>query len=169
MEIEIPKDSNLRIEGNCITLKIGAEEHLIKFNSQKLKVAQKDGKVEILPIKKTRRETHAMANSIGKHLKNLFSGGKKQFEKKLQVVYAHFPVSVEVKGKEIYIKNFLGEKRAREANVIGNTQVQVSGQDIIIKGSDIEAVGQTAANIIQAVRITGKDRRVFQDGIYLVK
>ena len=38
--------------------------------------------------------------------------------------------------------------------------------DIIVKGSDREKVGQTAANIERCCVVKKRDRRVFQDGIY---
>ncbi len=168
MEIEIPKNCALSIEGESIRVKSGAEEEVVKFNSKKLNVALKDGKIVISTIRKSRRRTSSMINSISKHLRNFFNGITTPYEKKLQVIYAHFPISVEVKGSEVQIKNFLGEKQARKARVMGRAQVIVKGQDITVKGSSAEAVGQTAANIMQAVKIIGKDRRVFQDGIYLV-
>ena len=39
---------------------------------------------------------------------------------------------------------------------------------VVITGVDREKVGQTAAIIERACRVTGRDRRVFQDGIYIV-
>jgi large subunit ribosomal protein L6 len=47
-------------------------------------------------------------------------------------------------------------------------EVKVDGQDITVSGIDREAVGQTAANIEQACRIVGVDRRRFPDGIFIV-
>ncbi|MFH1257977.1 MAG: 50S ribosomal protein L6 [Candidatus Micrarchaeota archaeon] len=169
MEVAIPQNCSVRIEGGYLIVKAGSEEHKIHFDSKKIRVEIKDGSVAMVSIKKQRRKTHAMINSIRKHLTNMFGGGSVVYQKKLSVIYAHFPVSIEVKGKAIQIKNFLGEKVPREAVIVGNTQVQVSGQEINVKGSNKEEVGQTAANIVQAVRIVGKDRRVFQDGIYLIK
>ncbi|MMZ70429.1 50S ribosomal protein L6P [compost metagenome] len=46
-------------------------------------------------------------------------------------------------------------------------KVTVKGSDVIVEGIDIEAVGQTAANIERATKITGFDRRKFMDGIYI--
>ena len=40
--------------------------------------------------------------------------------------------------------------------------------DVTVTGSDREKVGQTAANIERACKIKKRDRRVFQDGIYIV-
>ena len=49
---------------------------------------------------------------------------------------------------------------------MGDTKVEVKGQDIILTGIEREDVGQTMGNIEQACRITKFDRRIFQDGIY---
>ena len=48
-------------------------------------------------------------------------------------------------------------------------KVNVKGTDIIVEGVDIEKVGQAAGKIEQLCRITNKDRRIFQDGIYIVE
>ncbi|TRM73728.1 50S ribosomal protein L6, partial [Sulfolobus sp. E5] len=45
----------------------------------------------------------------------------------------------------------------------------IKGEDIVVEGSDIEAVAQTASNIELASKIRGFDRRVFSDGIFLYK
>jgi large subunit ribosomal protein L6 len=60
----------------------------------------------------------------------------------------------------------LGEKVPRIANILGDTKVEVNGQDIVLTGTNKEDVGQTCANIEQACRISKYDRRIFQDGIY---
>jgi large subunit ribosomal protein L6 len=62
----------------------------------------------------------------------------------------------------------LGERVPRVAKIVGKTQVKVEGSDLIVTGINIEEVGQTAANIEQACRIVGYDRRKFMDGIYIV-
>ena len=48
-------------------------------------------------------------------------------------------------------------------------QVKVENKsDVFVSGVDREKVGQTAAIIEKACRIRGRDRRIFQDGIYIV-
>jgi large subunit ribosomal protein L6 len=87
---------------------------------------------------------------------------------KMKIVYSHFPISVEVKGKEVLIKNFTGERSPRKAHIIGYTSVRMEGKDtVLIEGIDIEEVAQTAANIQQSTKIRKKDIRVFMDGIYV--
>jgi large subunit ribosomal protein L6 len=51
--------------------------------------------------------------------------------------------------------------------IIGDVKVKVEGDDIIVQGSNLEDVSQTAANIEQATKVKKKDPRVFLDGIYV--
>ena len=65
------------------------------------------------------------------------------------------------------IENFTGERSPRVVEIVGGTKVKVRGEDIIVQGTNIEDVSQTAANIQQATKIKRKDPRVFLDGIYV--
>ena len=47
--------------------------------------------------------------------------------------------------------------------------VKVEGSEIIIESTNKELAGQAAADIEQLTRITNKDRRIFQDGIYITE
>jgi large subunit ribosomal protein L6 len=85
----------------------------------------------------------------------------------MKVLYSHFPMQVEVKGDTVEVRNFLGEKHPRETKVVGDTEVDVSEEEIVLHGPDKDHVGQTAANIEQLTYTNDKDVRVFQDGIYI--
>jgi large subunit ribosomal protein L6 len=91
------------------------------------------------------------------------------FTYEMKIVYSHFPVKAGVKGSEFVIENFLGEKFPRKTRIVGDTKVEVKGDQVVLTGPDVEAVGQTAANIEQATRIRGFDPRIFQDGIYITR
>jgi large subunit ribosomal protein L6 len=85
----------------------------------------------------------------------------------MEVFYSHFPMKVRVENDEVVIENFLGEKAPRRTTIHGDTEVSVDGEEITLTGSDIESVGQTAADIEQLTRVKDKDIRVFQDGVYI--
>ena len=48
-------------------------------------------------------------------------------------------------------------------------KVNIQGDIIIVEGLEIEKVSQTAARIEQATRLTKVDRRVFQDGCFIIE
>jgi large subunit ribosomal protein L6 len=100
-------------------------------------------------------------------IESAIKGVTEGYSKKLKVLYAHFPATLEVKGKDLLIKNFLGEKNPRKAKIVGDsTKVDAKGQQLTISGPDKESVGQTLANLRAAIKIRKFDPRVFQDGIY---
>jgi large subunit ribosomal protein L6 len=99
----------------------------------------------------------------------MITGVTKGYEYKMKMVYSHFPIQLKAEGNLLLIGNFLGEKKSRKANILGNTKVTIKGDQVIINGINKEDVGQTAANIQQATKIRRFDPRVFQDGVYLVE
>lgn len=111
----------------------------------------------------------ALENTAYAHIKNMMVGVKDGFKTKMKMIFAHFPMTVEIKGKDMFIKNFLGEKQPRKAVIVGDVKIEVKGQEVFVSGSNIEFVGQTVANIRTATKIRFKDGRVFQDGIYPIE
>jgi large subunit ribosomal protein L6 len=67
----------------------------------------------------------------------------------------------------VAIENFTGERSPRIVKIVGDTKVIVKDEDVIVQGTNIEHVSQTAANIETATKIKIKDPRVFLDGIYI--
>ena len=100
----------------------------------------------------------------------MFRGVTEGYTYQLKIVFNHFPLKVAVnkKDKRVEVNNYMGGHAPRFANIVGGCKVKVSGADVTVEGNDIEAVGQTAANLERATSRGGFDKRVFQDGIYIV-
>ena len=100
---------------------------------------------------------------------NMIKGVTVGFTYHLKIVFSHFPMKVTVKGDRVEINNYMGGHAPRYANIMKGCTVKVNGQDVTVEGNDIEACGQTAANLERATSRLGFDKRTFQDGIYIVQ
>ncbi|BAZ98095.1 MULTISPECIES: 50S ribosomal protein L6 [Methanothermobacter] len=165
-EIPIPDGVDVTIDGG-VTVKGPKGELSRKFNHSEISMAVEDDKV-VLEVKFPKKKDKAMIGTVRAHISNMITGVTEGFRYRMKIVYAHFPMSVKVAGDKVVIENFLGERHPRTARIVGDTKVQVKGDEVEITGINKEHVGQTMANIEQATKIKGRDPRVFQDGIYLV-
>ena len=114
-------------------------------------------------------KTNATVGTFESHVQNMFHGVTEGWEYEMEVFYSHFPMQVYAEGDEVVIENFLGEKAPRRTTIHGDTDVSIDGEELTISGADKEAVGQTAADIEQLTKVSGKDNRVFQDGVYITQ
>lgn len=160
--MEIPQGITFRVDGNKISAK-GPQGEVHKIVPKGSKVSVNGSKVEVQAPNK------AIQGTLESILRNMAHGVSSGYSKNLKLLYAHFPITIEVKGSDITIKNFLGEKMPRKTVLIGSTKVLAKGQNVTVSGPDKEAVGQTIANLRTAMRIKDKDGRVFQDGIFEVE
>ncbi len=167
-EVEIPEGVNVEILGKKVKVSgpKGNLEREFKIKED-IKIEKKENKL-IVSSESERRKIKALVGTIAAHIRNMVKGVTKGFTYKLKVVFTHFPVKVKVEDDKVLIENFLGERVPRVAKRVEGVEIQVKGQDIILTGIDIEKVGLMASRLEQACRITGKDRRVFQDGIWIV-
>ena len=127
----------------------------------------------VLSTDSLRKHDRAMIGTTRSHLQNMIIGVTEGFTYRLFIYFKHFPMTVEVKDRKVYIDNFLGEKSPRWAKKEGDVQVEVISDQIIVRGIDKEAVAQTAANIHLAARVRNRSLHGrgggpgFLDGIYV--
>ena len=168
-KIAIPKDVTVEIDKMRIRVK-GPKGELSKdFDSplfNNIISIEKNSEI-IIKSNSDNRKITAMVGTIRSHINNMILGVTIGFRYKMKIFYSHFPMSVTVKDGDVEIRNFLGEKGARIAKITGDTIIELEKSEIVLKGINIEAIGQTCANIEQACKLSKRDRRVFQDGIYL--
>jgi large subunit ribosomal protein L6 len=164
--VEIPEGVEVVVSGNDFAVKGNGKELKRSFDLGKVKAKVGDGKI-LLAAKGATRNESRMIGTTWAHLKNMIKGVAGDFVYELKVCNVHFPMNVKLNGDVITIKSFLGETTERKAKVLPNVKVDIKGSDITVSSSDIEAAGQTAANLEKATRLTGRDRRIFQDGIFI--
>ena len=126
-----------------------------------------DGGDVVIESEQEDAKTMSTLGTFESHVENMFYGVTEGWEYEMEVFYSHFPMQVNVEGGDVVIENFLGERAPRRTTIHGNTDVDVSGEHVTLSGPSIEDVGQTAADIEQLTRVTDKDVRVFQDGVYI--
>jgi len=170
MEIEIAKGVAIQIDDKNVSVKGPKGKASQDFNDPRfndLVVIVKEGDKIKVYTDSDKKKIKAIIRTIGSQIKNMVMGTSEGFVYKLKITYIHFPMTVEVKGKEVHIKNFLGEKGARIAKIMGDAEVKIQKDEVSVTGADKKAVSQTAANIEQVCSVKKLDRRVFQDGIYI--
>jgi|TARA_B110000444_G_scaffold199823_1_gene191253 large subunit ribosomal protein L6 len=169
--ISLPEGVNASLDGNNVTISKDGNSVSREFRHPRVDVKNVDGSLQVfcdLP----RRSERALAGTWNAHLTNMVKGIDTGFEYRLQAVYSHFPMTIKVQGNQLTVTNLFGEKVPRVAKLPwspSEVEVRVENKtDVIVKGADREKVGQTAANIERSCVIKKRDRRVFQDGIYVV-
>ncbi len=167
-EIEIPEDVKITVEGRKIVFE-GPKGKIERGIFHPLVSAKVEDNKVILETPKDDRKNKRILNTWVAHVKNDIKGVREGYEYQLKVVYTHFPMTVKVEGDKVVIQNFAGERSPRYAKILPGVEVKVNKQDITVSGIDLWKVSQTAANLENATRVTGRDRRIFQDGIYIVK
>ncbi len=168
-KIVIPEGVTVEIVGPVIKAKGPKGENEKILAHYKIKISKEDDKTLLAMCKKPTKREKTMIYSFIAHIKNLLEGVKSGFVYKVKICSSHFPMSVSVEKDEVVIKNFFGEKIPRKSRIMPGVEVKIEGSMITVQGIDKEKTAQTAACIEQATRITNRDRRVFQDGCYVVE
>ncbi|MFB6269362.1 MAG: 50S ribosomal protein L6 [Halobacterium sp.] len=168
VEIEIPDDATAEVDHLDLTVEGPEGSVTRRLWYPDVTVSVEDDAV-VVESSEDDAKTLSTVGTFESHVENMFHGVTDGWEYRLQVHYSHFPMQVEVEDGDVVIQNFLGEKAPRRTPIRGDTDVDVDGEEVTLSGPSIEDVGQTAADIEQLTRVTDKDTRVFQDGVYIVE
>ncbi len=166
--IELPEGITAEVKDNTVSIKGAGKEATRQLKANGISFKHENNSIVVIG-KPASRKINAVVNTIASHLNNMVSGLENEYVYKMVIVYSHFPMNVAIKGKIIEIKNFVGEKKPRNAKIVEGATVTVKGKDVVVKSHSKEAAGQTAANLESATKVRGKDKRVYQDGIFIVK
>jgi large subunit ribosomal protein L6 len=166
--IELPEGFSAEKIGNEVVMKGNSKELRKKFDFGRLNFSVEGSNIKLSASNGTRRESKVIG-TIEAHLKNMIKGLQEGFTYELEICNVHFPMNVKVEGDKVSIKSFLGEKKDRFAKIAEGSEVKIKGNQIVVTSDDIEKAGQTATNLEKAAVPKARDRRIFQDGIFLVK
>lgn len=167
-KIIIPEGIDCTLEGKLLTCKFKDKQLSRKINIPGTAVKIHENSI-IFECPAGNKNHNKKISTFKAHINNMFSGLKEPFIYTLQAVNVHFPMTLKTEKNHLLINNFLGEKNPRKAEILPGVDVQVKGQQIIVSSPDKELAGHTAANIERATKVRKKDRRIFQDGVYITE
>ena len=164
-EVEIPEGVTITQKKHMLTFVGPLGKTHQSFRKIPVKIEIADSKVVLATIEYRKRD-YAILHAARSLIRNICEGLITGYTIKMKVVFAHFPITVKVEGKDVIIENFQGERAPRKTKVWGDTKVVPKGDDVVITGHVLTDVSQTAAEIENGSRVKNKDHRVFLDGVY---
>ncbi|MFH0961994.1 MAG: 50S ribosomal protein L6 [archaeon] len=168
-EIEFSGQAGVSVSFSGKTLVVRGPKGEVRrnFSNPFVAISVEGGKVllESGPKKKPK----AVIESSVAHINNMLVGATKGFRYRLEIVQSHFPSKVTSSGGVVKIENFTGEKCPRLVKIEKGVRIKVEGKDVFLSGPDLEAVAKSAQKLEDGTKIRKKDRRTFQDGIYIME
>ena len=170
--VKIPEDVEVSFEDLKLRVKgkLGEVERNFynRGTANIIKIEKIGEEIKITSKKDTKKEKALIGTTIA-HINNLFKGVSSGYKYELKVVYVHFPLSVKKNNNEIVVSNFLGQKGDKKMKIPENVKIEIKKQDITVSGIEKELTGQTAADLEKLTKVCKKDRRRFQDGIFIME
>lgn len=165
-KLDIPKGVDVKIEHGVIRVKGPKGEVSRKLVNPKIHIEMSSNEIKLRSAKGSKREK-TMIYTFKAHIKNMLKGVVEPFVYKLKICSTHFPITAAVAKDEFSVQNFLGEKVPRRFKIAKGVTIKVQGAEVTVESADLEAAGMTASAIEQLCRIADRDRRIFQDGIFI--
>jgi len=167
--VTIPEDVNVSLSEDGVVTITGPKGKLSRQFLSPVVDLFHEGSELTVRVDMPRRKQAALAGTWVAHLNNMVRGVTQGFTYNLKAFYSHFPMTLAQKGDKFIVNNYFGERVPRTAAILDGVTVKISKKvEVTVTGIDKENVGQTAANIERCTTVKNRDRRVFQDGIYLL-
>lgn len=129
--------------GNSVTMKGPKAELTAHVPSDRVTIVQKDGAVTVSP-RNPDEPTHSAASGLVRQIiANLAKGAVEEFTKELE--YAGVGYRAAVEGDKLVLN--MGYSHPVELKTPAGIAVEVKKNVIRVTGSDLQAVGQFAANV----------------------
>lgn len=166
-QVPIPEGVSVTYENGEFTV---AAKNTVKrrLYRPEIDVSVSNDVIELSAKDATQREKRQM-NTMRSHIRNLLRGATEGHRYKLKICSGHFPMNVSISNGKLEVKNFLGEAVPRRLKIKEHADVKVDGDEIVVVSPYKEVAGSQASDIEQLTRVTNKDRRIFQDGLFIIE
>ncbi len=141
--VPVPQGVTVTIAADLVTVKGGKGTLSLPLNSRHVKVVQ-DGNVLKIEKASEEREADMIAGSTRAHLANIVEGVSKGYERKLELVGVGY--RAQAQGKNLNLTLGFSHPVVYVAPE-GITIETPSQTEIVLKGSDVQKIGQVAADI----------------------
>jgi large subunit ribosomal protein L6 len=165
--VEFPEKINITVVDGRVTIKGPKGELSREFRDPRTRMEVRGHELVFMVDTFTKNEKKLIGTYVA-HTENMIRGVTEGHEYALKICSGHFPMNVTVTNNQLVVKNFLGEKVPRTLRYSKDVKVAVDGEKITVQGINKELVSQVAASMELLTRRTKFDKRVFQDGIYIV-
>ncbi len=167
-KMKIPEGCS--VEFNNYTIKVKGSEGEItrKITTPRIIFGVENGSISFTAKKPSKREK-MLIHTYKAHLENMFKGVTQGHTYRLKICSGHFPMSVAIKNNVLEVKNFLGEKVPRTLKLKPGADVKIEGDIIVISSTEKEIAGQIASEMEKLTKRANFDKRIFQDGIYIIE
>ena len=166
--LPVPAGITVEVSDNTVHIKGPKGEVSRRFVIPRVAVELKAGNIVLSAKRATKREKAKLYSTLA-HLKNMIRGVQSPFVYILKVCSGHFPMNISFANNKLAVKNFLGEKIPRVTVIPQGTALKIEADRITVSSCDPELAGRTASNIEQLTRISLRDKRIFQDGIFITE
>jgi len=166
--VKIPENCEVKISDKFVSVKKNNEEIKVPCKIKNFQPKIEENSI-ILEKKAGNKTDKKLIHSLSSHLTNAFNGLEKKYEYKLQICSIHFPMNAKVEKDKLVVKNFFGERKDRILTIKPGVELKIENDIITVTSSDKDLAGEQASEIEALTRIQSRDRRVFQDGIWIIK
>lgn len=165
--VELPEGVTMSIDKSTVTLTKAENSLSREFPTAMLTISQEKNNIK-LKGNSHNAKNRAIVGTFNAHINNMLKGLEKPFSYKLRIASVHFPMTAAINNGIFELKNFIGGKSIRKAIIPKGVDINVNGSEIELSSRDIELAGMAANRLEQLTRIVRRDRRVFQDGIFII-
>ncbi|MBT5274473.1 50S ribosomal protein L6 [Candidatus Woesearchaeota archaeon] len=166
--VTISEGVTVIIDNKMITFSKGEYKLSREYPVALIKFKQENNEI-LIQGQSTSAKVRAIVGSFNAHLKNIQRGLEEPFIYKLKITSVHFPMTAKIENNIFELKNFLGGKKLRTAKIPEGVDIKLNGDVIELSSRDIELVGMASTRLELLTRVTKRDRRVFQDGIFITE
>jgi large subunit ribosomal protein L6 len=141
--VTLPQGVTATISADAVTVKGAKGTLTLALNSRHVKIVQDASVLKIEKVSEE-READMVAGSTRAHLANIVQGVSKGYERKLELVGVGY--RAQAQGKNLNLTLGFSHPIVYEAPE-GITLETPSQTEILVKGTDVQRVGQVAADI----------------------